>query len=82
MPFYLFVFCFGGKGSPTKVDYRRKGSLIRTSLLEGLRKFRANVLMSSLIRGSKGLLQALEIRFSPVFYLKHGSAHNFCASEM
>ena len=27
---------FGCEGSPPKIDYRRKGSLIRTSLLEDL----------------------------------------------
>ena len=27
---------FLGEGSPTKIDYRKKGTLILTSLLEGL----------------------------------------------
>ena len=30
VPFYLFF----GEGSPTKIDYRRRGTLILTSLLE------------------------------------------------
>ena len=30
MPFYLFF----GEGSPSKIDYRKKGTLILTSLLE------------------------------------------------
>ena len=33
MPFYRCLF---GGGSPTKTDYRKKGTLIPTSLLEGL----------------------------------------------
>ena len=33
MPFDRFFF---GKGSPTKIDYRQKGTLILTSLLEDL----------------------------------------------
>ena len=32
MPFYLFL----GEGAPTKIDYRKKGTLILTSLLEDL----------------------------------------------
>ena len=32
MPFYLFF----GEGSTTKIDYRRKGTLILSSLLEDL----------------------------------------------
>ena len=32
MPFYTFL----GEGSPTKLDYRKKGILILTSLLEDL----------------------------------------------
>ena len=32
MPFYHFL----GEGSPTKIDYRKKGTLILTSLLEDL----------------------------------------------
>ena len=32
MPFYPFL----GEGSPTKIDYRKKGTLILTSLLEDL----------------------------------------------
>ena len=32
MPFYPFL----GEGSPTKLDYRKKGTLILTSLLEEL----------------------------------------------
>ena len=32
VPFYPF----SGEGSPTKIDYERKGSLILTSLLEDL----------------------------------------------
>ena len=34
MPFYLFFF--GWEGSPTKIDYRKKGTLVLTSLLEDL----------------------------------------------
>ena len=34
VPFYPFL----GEGSPTKIDYRRKGTLILTSLLEDLGK--------------------------------------------
>ena len=30
------LFPFFGEGSPTKIDYRRKGTLILTSLLEDL----------------------------------------------
>ena len=30
------VHFFGGEGSPTKIDYRKKGTLILTSLLEDL----------------------------------------------
>ena len=33
MPFYQSFF---GEGSPTKINYRKKGSLILTSLLEDL----------------------------------------------
>ena len=36
VPFYRFFF--GWEGSPTKVDYRKKGTLIKTSLLEDLVK--------------------------------------------
>ena len=32
MPFYTFL----RKGSPTKIDYRKKGTLVLTSLLEDL----------------------------------------------
>ena len=32
MPFYPFL----GEGSPTKIDYRKKGTLILASLLEDL----------------------------------------------
>ena len=32
MPFYPFL----GEGSPTAIDYRKKGTLILTSLLEDL----------------------------------------------
>ena len=32
MPFYPLL----GKGSPTKIDYRKKGTLILSSLLEDL----------------------------------------------
>ena len=32
-----------GEDSPTKIDYRKKGTLIRTSLLENLVKFHANL---------------------------------------
>ena len=35
MPFSPFL----GEGSPTKMDYRKKGSLILTSLLEDLANF-------------------------------------------
>ena len=31
-----FLTLFGGEGSPTKIDYREKGTLILTSLLEDL----------------------------------------------
>ena len=37
MPFYRFFL--GWEGSPTKIDYRKKGTLILTSLLEDLGKF-------------------------------------------
>ena len=32
----MFTVSFLGEGSPTKVDYRKKGTLILTSLLEDL----------------------------------------------
>ena len=35
MPFYPFL----GEGSPTKIDYRKKGTLILTFLLEDLDRF-------------------------------------------
>ena len=35
VPFYPFL----GEGSPTKIDYRKKGALILTSLLEDLDVF-------------------------------------------
>ena len=34
VPFYRFFF--GWEGSPTKIDYRKKGTLLLTSLLEDL----------------------------------------------
>ena len=37
VPFYRFL----GKGSPTKIEYRKKGTLILTSLLEDLEAIRA-----------------------------------------
>ena len=36
VPFYPFL----GKDSPTKIDYRKKGALIPTSLLEDLAIYR------------------------------------------
>ena len=33
-------YSFFGEGSPTKIDYRKKASLILTSLLEDLERFR------------------------------------------
>ena len=39
MPFYPFF----GEGSPTKIDYRKKGTLILTSLLEDLVVFALSV---------------------------------------
>ena len=50
---------FLGEGSPTKIDYRKKGTLILTSLLEGL----VNSLKSSVVHCCL-LLQAL------VFFLR------------
>ena len=50
MPFYPFL----GEGSPTEIDYRKKGTLILTSLLEDLvkvgthQKARLGVLVVSL----------------------------------
>ena len=35
-PSSAFVFLFFGEGSPTKIDDRKKGTLILTSLLEDL----------------------------------------------
>ena len=35
MPFFPFL----GEVPPTKIDYRKKGALIRTSLLEDLVKY-------------------------------------------
>ena len=36
MPFSPPLFFFGGGGSPTKIDCRRKGTLVLSSLLEDL----------------------------------------------
>ena len=38
MPFFTvsFLILFGWEGSPTKIDYRKKGTLILTTLLEDL----------------------------------------------
>ena len=40
---FLISF-FGWEGSPTKIDYRKKGTLILTSLLEDLVNFNLQVL--------------------------------------
>ena len=32
----MFFYPFFGEGSPTKIDYRKRGTLILTSLLENL----------------------------------------------
>ena len=48
MPFYRFFF--GWEGSPTKIDYRKKGALIITSLLEDLVVLLSTVLCESVAR--------------------------------
>ena len=45
MPFYPFL----GEGSPTKIDYRKKGTLILTPLLEDLGKCISTVLMTMMV---------------------------------
>ena len=51
MPFLTF---FLGEGSPTKIDYRRKGTLILSSLLEGLVQQRAKLSFTSRKREDVG----------------------------
>ena len=55
VPFYPFV----GEGSPTKIDYKKKGTLILTSLLEDLE--------------DKGAWGCSKVHGGPVLFLAHGA---------
>ena len=70
VPFYPFV----GEGSPTKIDYRQKGTLSLTSLLEDLRQiWPGGPVCGSLLRrdGPGGGW--------PIAGLEHGEGGELCA---
>ena len=62
MPFIDF---FGGQGSPTKIDHRKNGTLILTSLLEDLVVNRKFGLVRPTHSGSEGVLGQFGMRTNP-----------------
>ena len=56
MPFHSFL----GEGSPTKIDYRKKGALILTSLLENLGMYSTETCLVLFTASSVGQISSFD----------------------